>query len=534
MTEVSSDQTPNPCGHNDLHCRLIISFVSLSTFFLLHMVDVNSRHVAVAFDIPVHNISIYFDKVYSIRNIMILMGTLMEYGIFHAAGADLNPEDLNRGKRVRRYVNLALYFFVLASRVAIFIALFLNNKAYHFYVLLSVEIFFLGPFDHSYLALCAQYVSIISSFFHLTRFFIFGFQFILDRIWYDNPLLMIKIMCFFCATSTVISFFLLYYFYFHIKDDHFAPLSKAEAEKHKHPGDKRGESLLGMIINASKSISEDVEPEPPEKQVQPEPPDEQAETELPEKQAETELPEKQAESECFSKLCHDCMKRVGNDDIGTLISPMLMNYLICFVKDFLFPGTIPYALLERDKCHAINMLIPIFIGTGPLLYVLIDTCTDYLRCWSWYLDLVWITFIPLPIIYVYSFMAIHSQNPLALKIRNSRPRVMAMTLIMMLGYGFLDGLGFIGLGLYAVRGNPKGYTIHGIDLILEMFFRTIITKSSVGYNVTRVSLGYHLPKYRPNHRMSKSNASWYIFRETFRRAWRDAKRDIGLNIKEYL
>ncbi|UKJ87983.1 hypothetical protein MACJ_000425 [Theileria orientalis] len=508
MTGESPDQTPNPCGHNDLNCRLIISFVSLSSYFLFHMLDINSRHVAVAFDIPVHNTGIYFDKLYSIKTLLVLVGSVVEYGIFQAAGADINPEDLNSGKRVRRYLNIIAYFFIFGSRVSILIALFLSkNKGYHFYVLISVETFFYSAFGQSYLALCAQYVSIVSSFFHLTRFFILGIQFILDLIWYDNPLLMIKIMFFICSLFSGVSFSLLYYFYFHIKDDHFQPLSKEEAERHRHPGDRRGESLLGMAINGSRSETEAGDSE------------------------STELP---PQSECVSKLCQDCMKRIGNDDIGTLLSPMLMNYLICFVKDFLFPGTLPYALLERDKCHTINMLIPFFVGTGPMLYVLIDSFTDYLRCWSWYLDLIWITFIPLPIIYVYSFMAIHSRVPSALAIRNSRPRVMAMTLIMMFGYGFLDGIAFIGLGLYAVRGNPKGYTIHGIDLIVEMFFRTIISKASVGYNVTRVSLGYHLPRFRPNHKMSKRNTSWYIFRETFRRACRDFKHDISLNIKDYL
>nr|PVC53214.1 hypothetical protein MACL_00000219 [Theileria orientalis] len=59
-------------------------------------------------------------------------------------------------------------------------------------------------------------------------------------------------------------------------------------------------------------------------------------------------------------------------------------------------------------------------------------------------------------------------------------------------------------------------------------------KISVGYNVTRIDLGYILPKFRPNHRMSKWNTFWYVLRTTFKKAGRDAISDMTMNVKEYL
>ncbi|UVC49824.1 hypothetical protein MACK_003436 [Theileria orientalis] len=64
--------------------------------------------------------------------------------------------------------------------------------------------------------------------------------------------------------------------------------------------------------------------------------------------------------------------------------------------------------------------------------------------------------------------------------------------------------------------------------------RSFFNRLSVGYTDVRVSLGYHLPKFRPKHRMSKSNVRWYIFRQTFIIAWKDMKSDVTLDIKKYL
>ncbi|UVC50258.1 hypothetical protein MACK_004134 [Theileria orientalis] len=477
MAEAKQGPPPlNPCGDKDVKCKLIVAYVSLSSFFILHMIDINSRHVAVTCGIPIHNIGIYFDKIHTVRWLVWLIATEVEYAIFQIAGADRDPDDPNKGRRVRRWVNIICLFFVVIVRIAIFLSFFLSsNLAYHFYVLICIEAFVFGPYSDSYTALCAQYMTFISPIFNLCRLYVMGIQFILDRLWFDNPLRMLKIIYFIVAFMTVIAFGLLAYLNFNLKDAAYQP---------PKPGSTSGPKGGGPA--------------------------------------------------CESEMCKECEKKFGNDGPRAVLSPLMMNYALCVVKEFLYPATLPYALLKRDRCHAINMWLPFINNIGPLFYFCLDMFSDYFKCWNWKYDLMWLTFVPLPVIYAYSLMAIHTRNPSAMKIRNSRPRVMLMTFLVFFCYGCLNPLGMIGVAKYAFRRNHLGFTIMGLNLVIIMLMRSFFNRLSVGYTDVRVSLGYHLPKFRPKHRMSKSNVRWYIFRQTFIIAWKDMKSDVTLDIKKYL
>nr|PVC49637.1 hypothetical protein MACL_00002850 [Theileria orientalis] len=132
--------------------------------------------------------------------------------------------------------------------------------------------------------------------------------------------------------------------------------------------------------------------------------------------------------------------------------------------------------------------------------------------------------------------AVHTRIPSARIIINNRPRVLAMTFSGALGNSFMDPLSFSGVA--KILFVPKNHIPDlGVLLLHELFcmvVRYFNDKLSVGYNVVRTSLGYVFPKFRPNHRMSKWNTFWYVLKQTFRKAIRDARSDLNLDVKKYL
>ncbi|BAM38536.1 conserved hypothetical protein [Theileria orientalis strain Shintoku] len=520
MSDKSKESPPpNHCGHDDMYCKVLSAFLALSSYLIFQIIDITSRHYAVAFKIPIHNIGIFFDKLFSLRVLLILAGNMIEYGIFHAAGADRDTGDgdKNKGKRVRRYIAVTAFAGLFCVRVWFLAGLYFSKElGYHAYVSLSFEGFPFGISDSAFMPLIAQYMSVVAIMFNMTRIFIFVVQFILDRIWYDNPLLMIKIQAWICVLFTGCSVFLWYYFNFVIKDHTFKP---PKIENAKEPEIKKqeyeeieindAESIFDMLIDLCFS------------------PDEKKEKE------KQKVNQQSKKSDC-NALCQDCKKRVGKDGIFTLISPLMMYWCLNPYMTFLFPGTVPYALLKRDKCHRINMFIPIFDNLGTLTLFFIDNFGKLFPCWSWHYDLFLLLLVPFPIIFVFALMAMHSRVSAARKIISNRTRVGAMTLVMYFSNSFCTPLHYIGMAKYSFRGNPYGFTIQGLQKVIGGIARSFWAKVSVGYSVTRISLGYHLPKFRPNHRMSKSNLGWYIFRQTFRKTWADFKGDFVLDMKKYL
>ncbi|UVC49827.1 hypothetical protein MACK_003439 [Theileria orientalis] len=193
-------------------------------------------------------------------------------------------------------------------------------------------------------------------------------------------------------------------------------------------------------------------------------------------------------------------------------SPLMMFALGSMFKDFLYPGTLPYAILERSKSHMINMMASAIYPIGSLTLFLLER-HGHFEDWTNY-DAFWLLLIPTLIITTFTFMAIHTRIPSAMSIRNSQSVVMIMTLSLIVYHSYMYQLSFTGVAKIVQPKSGK----NGDD----------------GYNVTRVSLGYHLPKYRPNHRMSKYNTFWYIITNMFRKAGRDTISDFKMNIRHYL
>ncbi|UKK00365.2 hypothetical protein MACK_000437 [Theileria orientalis] len=223
------------------------------------------------------------------------------------------------------------------------------------------------------------------------------------------------------------------------------------------------------------------------------------------------------------------------DTFTVAASPFFMYSAGSILFDTVHPGVIPYALLTTEKCHLINMVSPVANLTGPLVLFILETAGKYDN-WNPSFDSAWLFTVPMTIVFVYSLLSVHSRIPSARKIINNRPRVLAMTFTGALGNSFMDPLSFSGVAKLLFV--SKDFIPHlGVLLAHELYCITIRyfnDKLSVGYNVVRNSLGYVFPKFRPNHRMSKWNTFWYVLKQTFRKAIRDARSDLKLDVKKYL
>ncbi|UKK02854.1 hypothetical protein MACK_002951 [Theileria orientalis] len=485
------------------HCKVIAAFVSLSSHLIMHQIDVTSAHFSVAFNIPLNNISIYFSKLFSFRCLLIAAGTLTEYIVSQISklidpdpdpggdrGGGTGPKNsVPKHIKYRKWISMTCFGAVLFIRLFLLIFLYFSSHlGYHVYVILSIESFFFGYFHASVLALVPEHSLAVALAANASRFFILSIQFVLDLIFYSHPLLMIKLQCWIGVILTTAAF--TSWIYYH-----------------------ESETCI----------------EVPALTTQPSSPDSLALNDL-----QTHSPQR---TKSFIET------------FFSAFSPFMMFFAGSMFKDFLFPGVLPYALLHRDRCHIINMLVPVANLIGPIVLFVLESL-DLFKQWTASYNVFWLLAIPMGVIFAFSMLAIHTRSPLTLRIANSRGRVMMITLGVVFGNGFLDPLSFGGVakvvkpeadsdrsvlsdstGNELVQGDNSLITFHAI---LALFMRFIFSKLSVGYNDTRVSLGYHIPKFRPNHRMSKRNLAWYLFRQTFKRAAKDAITDFRKNIQNYL
>ncbi|UVC54436.1 hypothetical protein MACJ_003983 [Theileria orientalis] len=481
------------------HCKVIAAFVSLSSHLIMHQIDVTSAHFSVAFNIPLNNISIYFSKLFSFRCLLIAAGTLTEFIVSQISklidpGPDPGGTDprssVSKHLKYRKWISMTCFGAVLFVRLFLLIFLYFSSHlGYHVYVILSIESFFFGYFHASVLAIVPEHSLAVALAANASRFFILSIQVILDLIFYKHPLLMIKLQCWIGVILTTAAF--TSWIYYH-----------------------ESETCNEVPALTTHSSSQN---------------DSSASQEL---QTRSQLKIKG-----FIETFFDAF------------SPFFMFFAGSMFKDFLFPGVLPYALLHRDKCHIINMLVPVANLIGPIFLFVLESL-ELFKQWTATYNVFWLLAIPMGLIFAYSMMAIHTRNPSARRIANSRARVMMITLGVVFGNGFLDPLSFGGVakvvkperdsdqtehndstGHEIVQGDNSLITFHAI---LALFMRFVFSKLSVGYNDTRVSLGYVIPKFRPNHRMSKKNLAWYLIRQTFKRAGKDAITDFMKNIQNYL
>ncbi|UKJ89855.2 hypothetical protein MACJ_003109 [Theileria orientalis] len=487
-------------GTRGIGCKIIAAFVSLSSHLVMHQIDVTSAHFSVAFNIPLNNISIYFSKLFSFRCLLIALGTLAEFLISQIFQYIPDPGGGGRNRSGndnpnRKYISMVCFAVVLIIRVVLLFALYFSSRlGYHVYVILSVEAFFFGYFHASVLALVPEHSLAVALAANVSRFFILFVQFILDVCIFTRPLLMIRLQNWVGVLITLAA--LISWICYH------------EASSCVHKEAEVSNTNGSGTTNNNHSRTKE-----------------------------------------FTETFIDAF------------SPFFMFFAGSMFKDFLFPGVLPYALLHRDKCHTINMFVPVANMFGPVTLFIFESIGKFSQ-WTQCYSVFWLLAVPMGAIFVYSMLAIHTRNPSARRIANSRVRVMLITLGVVFGNGFLDPLSFGGvakvvrpekkrpitngdsgnsgssgssnsstLERYDKEGDNRVITFHAF---FSLFMRFVFSKLSVGYNDTRVRLGYYIPKFRPNHRMSKRNLAFYIIRQTFRMAWKDTGSDFKINIQRYL
>ncbi|UKJ89862.2 hypothetical protein MACJ_003116 [Theileria orientalis] len=448
----------------------LVGFVYLNVYFVTYQISVSSRHMAVAFDIPVHNIGIYFDKLYSQRCFLLGLGSLIEYSIYRISYSH---------DKVRKYFSTLSLALLVLNRYVFAIFLHTSKKlSLQAYIILNTEGLFHGCFQMSILAIAPQHTSVTDLSARISGLFMFIIQKITDCIAYHKPLLNVKTVTWICTLSSTAAVFVWYYYLFHIDQ------SPAE------------ENIVKEIDSIAQTDLLSITPLTP--------------------------------SATTLKLW---------DHFSKSSSQFMLFGISSLFKDFLYPGVLPYALLERDKSHFINLIVTLVLVSGSFAIYFIHENLPSFRYWSEIHNVCWLLVIPNLISLILALMAIHTRKPHTLAIQSSQSRVLVLTLCVMGSYCIMCPMGFVGVADYVYyksqdkKGSVGLITYHNI---MSLVYRFVFSKLSVGYNYTRVSLGYHLPKFRPNHRMSKHNLAWYFIRHTFKRAVRDTISDLRMDIDKYL
>ncbi|BAM41884.1 conserved hypothetical protein [Theileria orientalis strain Shintoku] len=448
----------------------LVGFVYLNVYFVTYQISVSSRHMAVAFDIPVHNIGIYFDKLYSQRCFLLGLGSLLEYSIYLTSSLD---------DKVRKYFSIFSISVLVTTRFIFAIFLHTSKKlSLHAYIILNAEGLLHGCFQMSILAIAPQHTSVTDLSARISGLFMFVIQRITDCISYHKPLRNVKTVSWICTLSSTAAIFVWYYYLFHIDQSTNERKRVRETNSIARTGPS---SITPTVVGARKL---------------------------------------------------DLWSHFRNAS-----SQLMLFGTSSLFKDFLYPGVLPYALLERDKSHFINLIVTLVLVSGSFAIYFVHEYIPSFRYWSGIHNVCWLLVIPNLVSLILSLMTIHTRKPLTLPIRGSRLRVLILTLCMMGSYCIMCPMGFVGVADYVYyksqdkKGSQGLITYHNI---MSLVYRFMFSKLSVGYNDTRVSLGYHLPKFRPNHKMSKHNLAWYFIRNTFGRAVKDTISDLRMDIEKYL
>ncbi|UKJ89863.1 hypothetical protein MACJ_003117 [Theileria orientalis] len=456
---------------------LIVLFVFLNAYIIIHQIYVNSRHFSVAFNIPQHNVGIYLDKLSSFRVILMSVGAFVEYIVYLASGSS---------KYVRKvFSSISMLLIALARVGYVYVLYRCRRLSLRAYQILNLEGLFHGFFQMAFFSLVPQYSTSTNLAVFASGLFVFLSQKIVDFFLFNKPLLNVKVMAILTSIVTTAGLFLWCLFLFVFK-----------------------------YVDTEESDKPEADPTNPQTQNQPSPSSLQASL--------TEA------------------KGVSNigfwGHLGNAFSPFMMFVIAASFKFFLCPGVIPYAVLERDKAHLINLIMPVFFILGSLSVFIPSEYNEQFRT-VWYRakDAFWLLTLPQLTVFILALMSIHSRNRFSKLLINSRWRVMIATIVLIYPFTIMESLSFVGVSNYVYKAGDESslgvITLHNIVAIICIFS---YDKLSVGYNDTRISLGYHLPKFRPNHRMSKHNLAWYFIRHTFKRAVRDTISDLRMDIEKYL
>ncbi|UKK02848.2 hypothetical protein MACK_002945 [Theileria orientalis] len=475
--------------------EFITGFMAFTLYMFMQIASIISRHMAVALNIPPDTTGIYFTKLFGARGLVSVIASIMTYLIKLFISED------------NIILTLIVSSLMLISRTVFLFFLYVEkNRALYVYNVLIMDAMCVGLFQMTFYPLTADYVSAISLCFKISRLWIFVLQLIMDLAIYDKPMLIVKIHYWLAYILSFTSTGFWFYFCIsrHNRGTHKRPkptnvpkLTKDSEAPSQNTNDTQCVSVSEEGINPSSKDPESLE-------------------------------EKIRDSEP-SFLTH----------LGNSFSPLMMCLVTLMMKNILFPGLLPYGLLERDKSHIVNMFItPVGLAGTSIVHGLKKNVASINRRWEWYWHFLWFLAIPPAIIFYKTLESLHpSSSSARSKIINNRTAVLVMALVFHFCHSLIESAGYLGVVSnvkYCNEVRERGRKMVSTNQLLGEITHFIFYKIAVGYNVTRISLGYHLPKFRPNHRMSRYNLCAYILRETFVRGFDDFIRDFKMNIRDYI
>ncbi|UKK02846.2 hypothetical protein MACK_002943 [Theileria orientalis] len=456
----------------------IIGIVTFSAYFIQHLIDVSSRHFAEALDIPLYNTSIYFSKLYSSRSLSTGLGALFHYVIAFTLGVNAKASSF-----------ISLLFMLFTRMVLIMRVSSPYIISVEVYKILNIEAFVLGFFQMTHFKIISRYLFARSIFIDVGRVVVFVIQTFLDMGLKHRPLLMIRIQCWLSLFITLIAVCSWYFYIYHFRKMY--PRTKTQDITTKE---------------TSQEISDD---------------------------------HNKFRCENFKKYDYrktlPAPKRTGcrfREYSIEKISLFLLFMVASLVKNFLFPGVLPYAVLDREKCHSVNMVLPMVSLVPPcVMFVFYTKCTESCKKWNWTKDVFWILTVPQFISLIYALYTVHRKVLFTTEFSGSHVTVFLTTSLLMFSYGFIESLAINEYQLVIKTQSESMITYH---YIVSTFYSFLFSKLSVGYNCARVEYEYCLTPFYPTYKKGTASSFTFWVRDVIRRAYNDVCGDFRLNIQEYL
>ncbi|BAM41886.1 conserved hypothetical protein [Theileria orientalis strain Shintoku] len=446
-------------------------FVAFMILFSNHVANISSRHMAVAFRIPEATTGIYFTKLFGFRGFLILFGSLGTYILkWFISEKNIVP-------------TLIFSTLIMVARFCAMIIIFTSkNPAFHIYNFYVVEALFVGLFQISFYALTPEFASLLSLCVRISKITVFFIQLIMDFTIYHKPMLMLRIHFSVLFTLSFISMCLWYYYCF----------SKGRYANKENDSVEMVETRSMQYFNIVNAQGNEGE-------------------------------EGLEESTEPAFLTH----------VRNCISPILMSVATLIMNNMISPGLLPYALLERDKCHKINMAgIPMGVAGCLVIHILKKNIESMNTKWTWHWHAFWVCAIPPFVVFILTFVALHTTTAVGAAIYNSQNAVLIMAVMFFFFHPMVETLGFVGV-VSNVRHLGKVLE-RGLKVISTNLFFTYIVgftayKVSVGYNVMRSS--YEL---QPDPSLNILPRLFFWFTSSFKYGFRDFVNEFRLNIKEYI
>ncbi|XP_953301.1 uncharacterized protein TA10640 [Theileria annulata] len=462
-------------SENPFTYEFIAGFLAFTMYIPEQVASVSSRHLAVAFNIPKETTGIYFSKLFSLRALVLLLGSLAVY-IFKWFISDDNI-----------FFTLLFFTLLVISRFIILVLFyFCKNLALGFYNIFIIEALFLGLFQLTFFTLTPEYVSLLSLCFKISKISVFLIQLSMDFTSYNSPFLMVKVHF---SIIFVISFFSIFMWFFYCVN--YTTFKRKSMQTHTN--NEVIENPYKYSVNCT-TKSKEIE-------------------------FFTNEPDLEREPGFFKQLRNS-------------ISPFMMCLVSIMLKNTISPGVLPYALLDRDKCHKINMaIIPMGLLGAFAVHFLKIKVKSINEKWKWQWHLTWLFIIPCVVIFIITFAALHSDGALSRAIINSQRSVLWMAVFFFFCFAFVESLGYLGV-VSIVKHNGRVYG-NGLKVVSTNQFVGYVTgflfyKISVGYNVTR-----SFATIPPETEDSFIRFLFWI-RESINGAFRDFIKDFHMNIKEYI